>query len=212
MKTHKHITALMVLAMSLSAGAINAQGSGLMGKVGEGFLKVVQQVGAPGSTQIPAAGEIEFAFSPHKGAEDLVLKVIRSAKSEVIVAAYAFTSAPVTQALLDAKKRGVKVSVLADHKHNLSRDESGKAQAALGALTNAGVATRSIAVYPIHHDKFIIVDRRHVQLGSFNYTAAAAKSNSEYVVANWNNPQLADGFLRHFEANWAKGKPIELKY
>ena len=48
----------------------------------------------------------EVAFSPDEGGEALVVKVIDSAKSELRVLSYSFTSAPVTAALLRAKSCG----------------------------------------------------------------------------------------------------------
>lgn len=125
-----------------------------------------------GSVKVSAAGEVEFAFSPNESAEGLVLKVIASAHSELRMLTYSFTSAPVTRALLDAKKRGVDVRLVVDYKNNVKEDRSGKAKAALGALAVAGIPIRTIAVYPIHHDKAIVVDRSSVETGSFNYSSA----------------------------------------
>jgi delta-aminolevulinic acid dehydratase/porphobilinogen synthase len=46
-----------------------------------------------GGQQLAAAGSLEIAFSPNEGAEDLVVKLIDSARSEIRVMAYSFTSA-----------------------------------------------------------------------------------------------------------------------
>jgi phosphatidylserine/phosphatidylglycerophosphate/cardiolipin synthase-like enzyme len=113
---------------------------------------VVDAYEANHSFMMPAAGTIEVAFSPNEGSEALFVKVIDSAKSELRVLSYSFTSAPVTSALLRAKKRGVDVRLVADQKNNVSEDRSGKSRAALSALVNAGVDVRTISVYPIHHD------------------------------------------------------------
>ncbi len=159
--------------------------------------------------QVPATGTIEVGFSPNKGAEDLVLKVIRSAKADIKVMAYSFTSAKVTKALLAAAHNGVRVSVLADAKSNST---SKQAHAALAALATAGAHVRTISVFPIHHDKVIIVDRQHVQLGSYNYSAAAATKNSENVLVNWSNPALAKVYGIHFTDNWALGQQFKPNY
>jgi len=91
----------------------------------ESFLDtVVDGYEAHHSYQLPAAGTLEVAFSPNEGSEALVAKVIDSAKSELRVLAYSFTSAPVTAALLRAKKRGVDVRAVVDHKSNVSEDRS----------------------------------------------------------------------------------------
>lgn len=164
------------------------------------------------SFSVPAAGSIEVAFSPNEGSEALVVKVIDSAKSELMVLAYSFTSAPVTAALLRAKKRGVDVHLVADQKNNVSEDRSGKSRAALSALVNAGVDVRTISVYPIHHDKVIVADRQTVELGSFNYSDAAARKNSENVLVNWGNPKLAEVYLKHFERNYRQATPYTMPY
>jgi phosphatidylserine/phosphatidylglycerophosphate/cardiolipin synthase-like enzyme len=164
------------------------------------------------SFTIPAAGTIEVAFSPNEGSEHLVVKVIDSAKSELLVLSYSFTSAPVTAALLRAKKRGVDVRLVADQRNNVSEDRSGKSRAALSALVNAGVDVRTISVYPIHHDKVIIVDRQTVELGSFNYSDAAARKNSENVLVNWGNPKLAEVYIQHFERNYRQATPYTMQY
>ena len=156
------------------------------------------------STTMPATGTIEVAFSPNEGSEHLVVKVIDSARSELDLLSYSFTSVPVVEALVRARHRGVTVRLVADEKDNVSADRSGKARAALGALVNAGADVRTIRVYPIHHDKVIIADRQTVELGSFNYSDAAAHKNSENVLVNWSNPKLAETYLKHFQRNYAR--------
>lgn len=166
----------------------------------------------PGSTTVPAAGQVEVAFSPDEGSERLVMKAIDSANSEIRMLSYSFTSAPVVAALVRAKKRGVDVAIVVDYKNNISEDRSGKARAALGAAAAAGIAVRTISVYPIHHDKNLTIDRAHVETGSFNYSDAAAHRNSENVIVLWNNPQLAQVYLKHWERNWRQGQDYRPSY
>ena len=161
---------------------------------------------------MPAAGTIEVAFSPDEGGEALVVKVIDSARTELRVLSYSFTSAPVTAALLRARKRGVDIRLVADKKNNVSEDRSGKARAALSALANAGADVRTISIYPIHHDKVIVADRQTVELGSFNYSDAAAHKNSENVLVNWGNPKLAEVYLQHFERNYKQASKFDPAY
>jgi phosphatidylserine/phosphatidylglycerophosphate/cardiolipin synthase-like enzyme len=155
---------------------------------------------------------MEVAFSPDEGSEHLVVKVIDSARREIRMLTYSFTSAPVTQALLRARKRGVDVKVVADEKNNGAQDRSGKARAALSALANADVDVRMISVYPIHHDKVVIADGETVELGSFNYSDAAAHKNSENVLVNWKNPALAKVYLKHFARNYSQSHPYQTPY
>ena len=104
------------------------------------------------------------------------------------------------------------VRLVADEKDNVSADRSGKATAALGALVNAGADVRAIRVYPIHHDKVIIADRQTVELGSFNYSDAAAHRNSENVLVNWGNAKLAEVYLKHFDRNYAQATTYMQSY
>ncbi len=164
------------------------------------------------SFEVAATGSIEVAFSPSEGSEALVVKVADSARTELRILAYSFTSAPVTAALLRAKKRGVDVRLVADEKNNVGDDRSGKARAALSALVNAGVNVRTISAYPIHHDKVMVADRETVQIGSFNYSDAAARRNSENVLVNWRNPKLAAVYLGHFERNYRQATAFQTQY
>jgi phosphatidylserine/phosphatidylglycerophosphate/cardiolipin synthase-like enzyme len=160
------------------------------------------------TAKAPSTGLIESAFSPNAGSEELVLKVINTAESSIRLAAYSFTSPAVVKALIAAKKRGVDVRVVVDEKGN-----KGKASiAALNLLVKAGIPTRTISTYAIHHDKYIVADERHVQNGSFNYSQAAAKSNSENVLVVWNNPDLAASFLRHWKNRFEQGVNYQSTY
>jgi phosphatidylserine/phosphatidylglycerophosphate/cardiolipin synthase-like enzyme len=172
----------------------------------------VPSVLQPQAITVPAAGTLEVAFSPDEGSERLVVKVIDNARRELRVLAYSFTSPAVTEALVRARHRGVDVKVIADQKENTSQDRSGKARAALSTLALAGADVRLISVYPIHHDKVIVADRSTVEIGSFNYSAAAAERNSENVLVNWGNTQLAQVYLAHFARNLAQSTPFSTKF
>lgn len=162
-----------------------------------------------GGQQLAAAGSLEIAFSPNEGAEDLVVKLIDSARSEIRVMAYSFTSAPVVRALLAAKKRGVVVSIVADEKSNLSDGGGGqKAKAAFGAMSSAGIDVRTTDAFAIAHDKVMVADQRHTLTGSFNFSASAESRNSENVLVNWNNADLAGVYLRHFQRNHKLSRPF----
>lgn len=181
-----------------------------------GTSAVARTVGDLAETSSPrevkATGRLEVGFSPNGGAEALVLKVIDSADSDLKVMAYSFTSAKVVSALLRAAHRGVKVYVVADQKDNLGPGASRNARAALSALVEAGAQVRMISAFAISHDKVIISGAKHVETGSFNYSQSAATRNSENVIVNWDNPDLARVYLGHFERNWQLGVPFQADY
>ena len=177
----------------------------LAASAGEG-VKAVREAFTNSATPVQAQGQIEVAFSPNLGAEELVIRVTDSAKKDLRVMAYAFTSSKITSALIRAAKRGVNVYLLADEKQNLGVGAGPKGRAALSALSLTGVHVRVVDAYPIFHDKVQISDGRVLQTGSFNYSDAAAKRNSENVIVHWDNPELASAYAEHFARNWKLSK------
>lgn len=171
-----------------------------------------EALGADGPSPAPAgpsaALRIEAGFSPEGSAEALVLKVLGTARRSIRLQAYSFTSPAVVRALIAAKRRGVDVAVVVDADGNRSR----ASLAALNLLAGAGVAARTLDAYAIHHDKAVVVDRVHVQTGSFNYSSAAARRNSENVVVVWNDPALADAYLKHWKSRWERGRDFVPSY
>ena len=134
-----------------------------------------------------------------------MLDVIASARHTIRLGGYLFTSRPIVHALIGARRRGVDVRIVLDDRGN--RDAASRS--AIRRVVGAGIPTRVISAYPIHHDKYIIVDGRSVETGSFNYTHAAAHANSENVLVVWNNPQVAAQYLAHWESRWAQGIDVE---
>ena len=155
-----------------------------------------------------ASPPIEVAFSPEAGAEALVLKVINSARQSIRLAGYSFTSPAVVRNLIDAKRRGVDVKVLLDDKGNRGQ----ASVAAMNLIVGAGIPLRVVSAYSIHHDKYIVVDGKHTETGSFNFSQAAAKSNSENVVVVWDNRAVAERYLSQWDSRWRQGIEVEGKY
>lgn len=148
----------------------------------------------------------EVAFSPHGEALLLILKSIDSAQKEILVAGYSFTSKPIAEALLAAHKRGVSVRVMVDAKSNTGR------YTAATFLANHEVPVRRNDNYAIMHHKFMVIDGKHVQTGSFNYSAAAASRNAENVLMLWNMPELAQVYVQEWQRLWEESIPMPPAY
>lgn len=155
----------------------------------------------------PDGPAIDTGFSPEGSAERLVLEAICTARHSIHVSAYSFTSPAVVKALIEAHRRGVDVVVVADRKSNLVEDRSGKGRIALDLLSGAGVGVRTIDVYPIHHDKFMVIDGESVETGSFNFTTSAARYNSENAVVMWHVPVVAQAYQQHWQSRFNQGRP-----
>ena len=132
-------------------------------------------------------------FSPHDGATGAIIKEIASAKSEILVQAYSFTSAPIAKGLLDAHKRRVRVEAILDKSHQKDRYTSAT------FLSNSGIPVYIDSDHAIAHNKIMVIDREVVITGSFNFTRAAEEKNAENLliirsrdlatkyIENWNS-------------------------
>ena len=87
-----------------------------------------------------SSAKVSVHFSPKGGATETVVQEISHAKSQILVQAYSFTSAPIAKALIDASKRGVKIHAVLD-----KSNETQKYSAAT-FLFNAGIPTVSLDV------------------------------------------------------------------
>jgi phosphatidylserine/phosphatidylglycerophosphate/cardiolipin synthase-like enzyme len=149
---------------------------------------------------------VEVAFSPNRGATELVVKTIGEAKSSIRVAAYSFTSKPISMALLDARKRGIDVRVVVDKSQATAR------YTAATFLANQGVPMRVDYRYAIMHDKFIIVDGETVETGSFNFTAGAEHKNAENVIILHGDPAVAAKYAAEWDRLWGESEETKARY
>jgi phosphatidylserine/phosphatidylglycerophosphate/cardiolipin synthase-like enzyme len=138
---------------------------------------------------------VETAFSPDRGATELVVKTIDAANVSVRVAAYSFSSKPIALAILRAYKRGVGVGVVVDKSNATAR------YTAATFLRNEGVKVRVDYRYAIMHDKFVVVDGETVETGSFNYTGSAEKRNAENVIV-LHDEAVAESYMEEFDRLW----------
>jgi phosphatidylserine/phosphatidylglycerophosphate/cardiolipin synthase-like enzyme len=163
----------------------------------------------PDTAFLPSpASQVSFeaGFSPGGTSLEIILKAINNAEESIFVAAYSFTSKPIATALLEACKRGVAVRVVADSKANKVK------YSAATFLANHGVPVRLNSRYAIFHHKFMIIDSRHLETGSFNYSAAAANRNAENVLLLREVPELAALYAREWDRLWAEGEEARARY
>lgn len=56
------------------------------------------------------------------------------------------------------------------------------------------------------HNKYLIIDKKTVETGSFNYTDNAEQRNAENVIVIKNNATLAKRFMVDWERLWSEGE------
>lgn len=111
------------------------------------------------------------------GIDNFLAAAINGAQSTVDMAAFEFNSLALTQAVLDAHQRGVRVRVVTDDEHGLEDDAT-----TIGQLIDAGIPVRDDNRSGLMHNKFTIIDGREVWTGSMNYTVNGAYRNNNNMM------------------------------
>ncbi|MEI7608501.1 MAG: phospholipase D family protein [Rhodospirillaceae bacterium] len=123
-----------------------------------------------------AADIAAICFTPGGDCTDIIVHEIDSAHRQVLVQAYSFTSAPIADALVKAKKRGVDVQAVLDRSQRTERYTGAT------FLANGGVPVLIDSAHAIAHNKVMVIDGATVITGSFNFTKAAQEHNAENLL------------------------------
>jgi phosphatidylserine/phosphatidylglycerophosphate/cardiolipin synthase-like enzyme len=169
------------------------------------FAEPPCDINASGIPQWTIQSAPEVVFSPNGGATDLVVKTIGQAHASIRVAAYSFTSKPIAEALVKAKKSGIDVRVVVDKSNATAR------YTVATFLANQRVLVRVDYRYAMMHDKFIVVDGLAVETGSFNFTAAAEAKNAENVLV-LHDPAVAQRYGLEWERLWGESEEMKGRY
>jgi phosphatidylserine/phosphatidylglycerophosphate/cardiolipin synthase-like enzyme len=143
---------------------------------------------------------VTLCFSP--GDCDKKLEAFLGAARQTIdLAAYAYDLQGVTEVLIAARRRGVRVRMLVD------RTQSARAAMAeqLNLLGTAGVPVRWQGKTRTMHLKLAVVDGKVGWLGSFNFTQAAAERNDE-VAAQLTCTDGVQDMSKAFELRWKRSR------
>ena len=118
----------------------------------------------------------------YKSALNIVISMLRSAKTSINLLVFAFTDRVIMNELKNAKARGVDVKIYMDYNQYRSQYRNSGAsfidlrlnvgQVKLVRRWNSGL---------LHH-KVIFVDDKYLILGSMNYSGAAVSSNDENFI------------------------------
>ena len=95
----------------------------------------------------PTNAPINVYFSPNGRCTTVIIEEINNAKSEILVQAYSFTSAPIAKALVDAHKKGIKVLVILDKSQRTAHYTSAS------FLANSKIPTFIDGQHAIAHNK-----------------------------------------------------------
>lgn len=122
---------------------------------------------------------LSFYFLPEKDKFTLnhILSVIDRAQEEIQIALFTFTHPEIQSALIHARMRGVKITVIIDQ--FLAR---GCCKKTIDALKQANCITRTSNSYKLMHHKWARIDRTTFIVGSANWTKSAFIKNRDYIL------------------------------
>lgn len=154
---------------------------------------------AQAASHFAGAGEITAVFAPEEDPQAALVELIAQARQRIAVQAYVFTSKPLAEALIAARRRGVTVEVLLDAKMHQ------RGNAAVQRLLDEGVALYALSAFASAHDKVMLVDAAPGELcavatGSYNFTWAAQHRNAENLLIVRHHCELAARYAENWRA------------
>ncbi len=148
---------------------------------------------------------VKVFFSPNGGCTEAIIEEITDAKSEILIQAYSFTSAPIAKALLEAHKRGVKVEAILDKSQRTANYSSAT------FLANSRIPTFIDDAHAIAHNKVIIIDGQTVITGSLNFTKSAEEKNAENLLII-KSEDLAKLYVDNWNTHREHSEVLEPRY
>jgi phosphatidylserine/phosphatidylglycerophosphate/cardiolipin synthase-like enzyme len=137
-------------------------------------------------------------FSPQdKITVNYIIPLINSSKNYVYLPVFIITHNGLSQALINAKNRGVNVKVIIDATNPVGKGSE------VNKLRQAGIPVKTENYAGKMHSKTIIIDDKYLVTGSMNFSGSGENKNNENVVIIEDN-RLAKHYKGYFEYLWNK--------
>lgn len=148
------------------------------------------------STNVAAAAHSAY-FTPGDACLRKLRELCGAARRTLDVCVFTLADDRLTDAVLEAHRRGVRVRVVTDDDKRFDNGSD------VARLADAGIEVR-LDRGPAHmHHKFALFDGKLLANGSFNWTRSASLSNDENLVVS-NDAYLVRCFSGQFEALWER--------
>jgi phosphatidylserine/phosphatidylglycerophosphate/cardiolipin synthase-like enzyme len=151
------------------------------------------------------APSVAIHFSPKGGCGEVVVEAIKAARHQVLVMAYSFTYDPIVKALMDAHARGLDVELVFDK----SNEEDQRSD--MPRCIEKGMKVLVDAEHAIAHNKVMIIDKKVLLTGSFNFTRQAEEANAENLLVIRHDKAIVEKYLQYFENHKVHSRAPQLK-
>ena len=155
-----------------------------------GLMTMAERPGRVRSTNIA-----EALFSPGHDCRNRIQELLRETKSSVDICVFTITDDRVTDCIVDAHARGVRVRVISDN------DKAHDPGSDLHRMKRADLPVAFDRTPDHMHHKFAVFDNRVLVSGSYNWTRSASDRNEENIIVT-SDERLVQKFSRRFDALW----------
>ena len=131
------------------------------------------------------------------GADGPLAKAIDEARLSVDVAIYSLSLNSIRDALIHAHERGAQVRVVMES-DNLDRSDPQK-------LKDAGIPILGDRREGLMHDKFVVIDKSEVWMGSMNFTDSGAYTDNNNLM-RIRSVKMAENYTKEFEEMFTDDK------
>ncbi|MBI1768283.1 MAG: DUF1669 domain-containing protein [Bacteroidetes bacterium] len=138
---------------------------------------------------------MKVCFSPGEACRNAIINEIKNAIQELKICVFTISDDQITQAILDAHRRKVAVTIITDNDktHDVGSD--------IGLLSKNGIQVKmDMSTNHMHH-KFMIADERTVITGSYNWTNSAARFNQENIIIA-KEKEAIKSFVNEYDRLW----------
>jgi phosphatidylserine/phosphatidylglycerophosphate/cardiolipin synthase-like enzyme len=139
---------------------------------------------------------VRVFFAPEDQVLSNLVPILALTQQEVLFMAYSFTTHGLCDEMANLQQQGVAVRGVFESRGS-SVDHS-----CLNDLLASGAEVRQDGNPAAMHHKVIILDRRYVITGSFNFSNSADQRNDENLIII-DDPVLAQLFIDEFELRWS---------
>jgi len=151
---------------------------------------------------LSSIAKTEVYFSLYDDPETVIVENINKAEVFIDIAMYTFTDKEISQAVIEAKERGVKVRIYLDRSQVEAKYSSSR------LLVEKGLEVRISSNNYIMHNKFAVIDSKIVITGSYNWTASASTRNDENLMVI-DDPEIIKIFQNQFINLWTNKYSLE---
>lgn len=142
-------------------------------------------------------------FASEKALAPIIAEIVNRADNEILFLAFSFTLPEIADAMLARAETGVNVKGVFE---TSGADTLFSTYPEMDAVGLSNVRVRQDGNDRIMHHKVIIVDRKTVIFGSYNFSNNANDNNDENIIVVY-DPEFAGFFVDEFFAVWDEAKP-----